>query len=225
MPQSAAFVSSNYTRTELAAEVDRQLQQGGLFGHLLQIFTDLCAQLASAQPSHTSLFGLKHVSSLERNSPQADLYQLWYTTHDALLLYISVLTLWPGADTPAAWDPAIDIAAVSLALTAAQHVSKWIDKLPAESPQAPVYMLAAILDGAAKAVMQCVLRRAHDPDFSQPCSSGRRPRFAPLLQCEQLLPALCFATFYNLQSSSAKAEATAATRSSTASSSSSTGKG
>jgi hypothetical protein len=190
--------------TQLAAAIEQQLQQAGLYKHLSQILTGITAQLAAAQPSAELLVALEHSPTAKHGDKQGALETILQDVHDALMLYSLLQLLFPYDDTPGAWDPSIDAAAMSLALSAAQQVSKWLDALPADSPE-PHHLLPALLTRAFSAVTECMRSRAAGmADWE-----SQLARFGPLLLSEQYGSALCVAMCMGMHYRSVHAEAEA----------------
>jgi hypothetical protein len=178
-----------------------------LFRKLRQVLADITAQLAASQPSPALLHSLDQYTTLislaVRNEARSAFKSTLLHAEQGLLLYSLLLTLWPLDATPAAWDPSIDVAAVSLALTAAQQVSKWLDALPADSPE-PSDELLGLLQSAP--FIRCLLRRGDDPAALQSEGPGQLPRFAPLLLSQQYTEAICMGFLHSTYSSTFRAQ-------------------
>jgi hypothetical protein len=178
----------------LAVAIHKQLQQAGLYKHLRRVLTDATVQLAVADATPELLLAMQHSPQNAPGDPQQPFRVVLRAAQQSLTLYYLLMALWPSPATPAAWDPSIDTAAMSLALTAAQRASAWLGPLPQDSPE-PYPQLQGLLQDTCTAVVQCALRRVHDPTTLQAAGASLTPRCCPLLTSPQYLAALCMAAF------------------------------
>jgi hypothetical protein len=194
--------------SKIGVAINMQFQQAGLYQHLGKVFTDITAQLAAAEATPALLVKMQHSPAHKHVDQQQPLRGMLSAAQQGLMLYTLLQLLWPLDATLAAWDPAIDAAVVSLALTAAQQVSKWLDALPASSPE-PYIKLQGLLQDAWTALTRCITRRIAEQaavELSGAAAADEVPLYAQLQSSPQWLAAVCVLAFYATHAGSGEAE-------------------